>query len=141
MPVLSIAEQTRIFLLSCGTGFLLGFLYDIFRFFRLLFSVKKGAVFIFDISFSLLATFMSFIFILTANKGEVRWYIIAGEIIGMAVYYFALGEVSLKFFKRVISSVKKINSVILKAFKLPFKKIRGIKAHMSDKLVKSSKKD
>lgn len=141
MPVLSIAEQTRIFLLSCGTGFLLGSVYDIFRFLRLAFSIKKRAVFIFDISFSLLATFISFIFILTANKGEVRWYIIAGEIIGLVIYYFALGEVVLKLFKNIISSVKKVNSVFLRLFSWPFKKFKALKTHISDKLVKSSKKD
>ena len=72
------SEQTLIFLASLGVGFLLGVLYDFLRALRLSFTRGKVAVIIFDLLYFFMVAFFSYIFILAANKGEVRSYIIIG---------------------------------------------------------------
>lgn len=140
MPVISIAEQTRLFLLSCGMGFLLGVLYEIFRLLRMMFSVKKRSTFIFDILYCLLATFLSFVFILTANRGAVRWYIIFGVAAGWIIYYFALGGIAVKFSRFITTCIKKTVTFSVKMIIAPFKAIWKLFRNISDKLVKTAKK-
>lgn len=140
MPVISIAEQTRLFLLSCGMGFLLGVLYEIFRLLRMMFSVKKRSTFIFDILYCLLATFLSFVFILTANRGAVRWYIIFGVAAGWIIYYFALGGIAVKFSRFITTCIKKTVTFSVKIIIAPFKAIWKLFRNISDKLVKTAKK-
>ena len=141
MPVISIAEQTRLFLLSCGMGFLLGILYEIFRLLRMMLSVKKRSTFIFDIIYCLLATFLSFVFILTANRGAVRWYIIFGVAAGWIIYYFALGGIAVKFSRFVTACIKNTVTFSVKIIIAPFKGIWKLFRNISDKLVKTAKKE
>lgn len=140
MPVISIAEQTRLFLLSCGMGFLLGVVYEFFRLLRIMFSVRKRFVFIFDIAYCLLATFLGFVFILTANRGNVRWYIIFGIAAGWIIYYFALGGVAVRFSRFITGIIKKILTFSVKIVLSPFKAIWSLFRYISDKLVKTAKK-
>ncbi len=140
MPVISIAEQTRLFLLSCGAGFLLGVLYEVFRLLRMILSVKKKSAFIFDITYCLLATFFSFVFILTANRGAVRWYIIFGIAAGWIIYYFALGGIAVRFSKFITACIKKTVTFSVKIIVAPFKGIWKLFHNISDKLVKTAKK-
>lgn len=140
MPVISITEQTRLFLLSCGMGFLLGILYEVFRLLRMMFSAKKKSIFIFDIVYSLLATFVSFVFILTANRGNVRWYIIFGIAAGWIIYYFALGGIAVKFSRFITGCVKKMIKFFVKILTSPFRLIKKHFSNISDKLVKTAKK-
>lgn len=141
MPVISIAEQTRLFLLSCGMGFLLGILYEIFRLLRMMLSVKKRSTFIFDIIYCLLATFLSFVFILTANRGAVRWYIIFGVAAGWIIYYFALGGIAVKFSRFITACIKNTVTFSVKIIIAPFKGIWKLFRNISDKLVKTAKKE
>lgn len=140
MPVISIVEQTRLFLLSCGTGFLLGILYEVFRLLRMMFSAKKGSIFFFDIGYCLLATFVSFVFILTANRGAVRWYIIFGIAAGWVIYYFALGGVAVRFSKFITRCIKNTMKFSGRMIIAPFKVIWRFFHNISDKLVKTAKK-
>ena len=89
-------EQTLIFLASLGVGFILGIVYDLLRTLRLSITKSKPAIIVFDLLYFFVVAFVSFVFILAANKGEVRSYIIIGELIGALVYYFSLGITVIK---------------------------------------------
>ncbi len=141
MPVISITEQTRLFLLSCGTGFLLGIFYEVFRLLRMLLSAKKRSAFVFDILYCLLATFFTFVFILTANRGAVRWYILFGVFAGWVIYYFALGGIAVKFSKALTVCVRNTLSFAYKIIAAPFKALGNVFRNISDKLVKTAKKE
>lgn len=118
------SEQTLIFIASLGVGFLLGVLYDVLRALRLSFTKGKIAVIIFDLLYFFLVAFCSYIFILAANKGEVRSYIIIGELLGAIFYYFSLGFALMKLTDKFVLVLKKIYSIIFKIISFPFRLIK-----------------
>ena len=82
---LPLYAQYIIFIKSIGVGFLCGVLYGIPEAFlkkknRIILAVK-------DILFFIAAGVISFLFVLDANFGTVRFYILAGELIGAALYF------------------------------------------------------
>ncbi len=117
------SRQLTIFLCALGAGFLLGILYDIMRAMRLSFTTSKAAVIIFDVVYFLLCGILSFLFILALNKGEVRFYIIAGEIIGWLFYYISLGVAVIKLTDAFVSAFNKAKSFIFKVISAPFRLI------------------
>lgn len=112
-------EQTLIFFTSLGVGFLLGILYDIMRAFRLSFGKGKSVTVITDLIYFSLVAFCSYVYMLAANKGEVRSYIIIGELIGAIFYYFSLGVVAVKITERLAALLKKIRTLVFKAICVP----------------------
>ena len=88
MYMLTIADQTRLFLLALGLGFLLGIVYDLFRVVRMAFTMRRAGVFIQDVLFFLTCAAVTFVFLLAVNQGEIRGFIIAGEGLGFLIYYF-----------------------------------------------------
>ena len=115
------SEQTVIFLTSLGVGFLLGVLYDVFRTIRLSFSKSHIATVIFDVIYFILFGFISYIFILASNKGEIRSYIIIGEIIGAAFYYFSFGIVAIRITDKLVIAIKKFQKLIFTIVSFPFR--------------------
>ena len=87
---LSLAKQTMSFFLSLGLGFIMGLVYDIFRLFRILFSKGKVGYFITDILYCIVFSFCTFLFFITVNEGQLRFYLLAGEILGFIIYHFFL---------------------------------------------------
>ena len=70
---LSLATQTKGFLLSMGLGFLMGFFYDVFRLIRLSISRKKILVIVFDLLYCIFLCFSTFLFCMTVNEGQLRF--------------------------------------------------------------------
>ncbi|MBE6796324.1 MAG: hypothetical protein E7533_07055 [Ruminococcaceae bacterium] len=123
------SQQLSIFLTSLGVGFILGIFYDILRAVRLSITKNKKACVFFDILYFIVTAIASFIFILAANKGEIRFYIIAGEIIGWAFYYLSFGIAVVKFTDKLVSAFRSFCSLIFRVITLPFRAvIRLIKA-------------
>lgn len=130
------SEQLSIFLSSLGLGFLLGILYDVLRAVRLSFTDSKIAVVIFDLLYFLCFGIFSFLFILALNKGEIRSYIIAGEIIGAFFYYISFGIAAIKFTDFLVSRLKRFYCLIFKIISTPFRLIKRLFSNLSDKLKK-----
>lgn len=121
------SQQLTIFLCSLGAGFLLGILYDIMRTMRLSFTTSKVAVIIFDIVYFLLCGVLSFLFILALNKGEVRFYIIAGEMIGWVFYYVSFGIAVIRITDVFVSLLHRVKAFIFRVISAPFRLIyRGL---------------
>lgn len=134
------STQTKSFLYSLGFGLLIGILYDVLRVVRLIFSFSKTAVYITDFLFSLLSAVMTFLFCLSVTNGEVRSYIILGELIGFFVFYLSFGSVAVKFTEK---SVKKIAAAFKRFFRLvfsPFIKIFKVISLKFSRLKKKVKK-
>ncbi len=128
------SEQLSIFLSSLGLGFLLGILYDIFRAIRLSFTNSKIAVVIFDLLYFFCFGLFSFLFILALNKGEVRSYIIAGEIIGAFFYYISFGIAAIKFTDFLVTVFKRFYRFLFRIISTPFRLIKRFFSHLSGKL-------
>lgn len=106
--------QIKIFLGSIAVGAILSFLYDIFKSIRFAFKSNKQHILFYDILYFFISAFITFIFILSVNCGEIRFYIIAGEIIGFCIYCMTLSRLFMKFFICMISILKKVvNKVYL----------------------------
>ncbi len=126
-------EQLKIFVAALGAGFLLGAVYDIFRILRLSLSRGKVCTVIFDTLYFMLFGFASYSFILAANKGEIRWYIIFGIIAGAAIWYLSFAPFSIKLTYRLVNALKRLYNVILTPF-------RALKCTVISLLPKSEEK-
>lgn len=114
-------QQLIIFLCSLGMGFLLGVLYDILRAIRLTITKSKVAVVIFDIIYFILFGTLTFLFIIAMNKGEVRAYMIIGELIGAVFYYFSFGIAAIKITDVIVAFVRKLFRLMIKGVCFPFR--------------------
>ena len=134
------SEQLTCFLSSLGMGFLLGVLYDVLRAIRLSFTKSKIALVIFDILYFVLFGILTFLFILTLNKGEVRSYIIAGELIGALFYYISFGIAVIKFTDKAILVLKRFYAFAFKIISAPFRLIKRLFLFLSQPILKFFKK-
>ena len=73
---------------------------------------SRTATIIFDILYFFSFGFFSYIFILALNKGEIRSYIIIGEIIGAVFYYFSFGIVAIRLTDKFVAIIKRIKKFI-----------------------------
>ena len=139
----SLAGQTKSFLLSLGMGFLLGVIYDFIRIIRISISQKKVGVILSDLFFCIIACLGTFLFCLTVNEGEIRLYLILGELAGFFTYYFSLGVVIFSCSEKIVSFIKKLFTsffeIILFPFKWVFRKIINKTRKNSKKLKNKSK--
>lgn len=121
-------SQLQVFCYSCLFGIVLGVFYDIFRIIRLFFACRYWNIFIQDILYFSFSGIMTFLFILSINFGEVRFYILAGEAIGWIIYYLTIGEIMHKLSYKLVKTMKivflKIYNIIFKPMELVVSKIR-----------------
>ncbi len=110
----SLSDQTRVFLLSFGFGFILGIMYDIFRTIRLTFSSGKRFIFLYDVVYVTLCAVFSFLFFLAVNNGKVRGYAFFAELLGWLVYYFSLGVVAIKCSKATVRFTRRLFTLLSK---------------------------
>lgn len=134
------SEQLSIFLSSLGVGFILGVLYDVLRGIRLSFSKSKVLVVIFDLIYFILLAFITFIFILAVNKGEIRFYIILGEIIGLLFYYVSFGIAAIKITDKIIGLLRRFYSFAFKVLSAPFRLMKRLFLKLSEKIKRIFKK-
>ncbi len=139
-----LSEQTEIFFLSLGFGFLLGIVYDIFRTLRLI--ISRSAIFtvFMDILYFVLCAVLIFSFNLVVDSGKIRIYVLLGDVLGWLIYYFSLGEISVKVSNKIISSFRKLFRSVSKPFlrlKNRFgKKISGLTSFSKKIIRKFNKK-
>lgn len=142
--IVSLSSQTKGFLLSMGFGMLLGVVYDLIRIIRLSFTRSEAALAAFDIFYALVCGVATFLFMLSVTDGQLRFFIVFGEIIGFFVYYFTFGALAVKFSRKTVEGIKTVLSKFLSFLLSPFKKIfhliRTRLSGFSQKTYKKSKK-
>ncbi len=126
----TIGDQSRVFLYSCGFGFLLGFLFDVFSFLGEFFPKKRGFIIARDFVYMVFCTFLMFLFGLSVHNGSFKFYVYAGAAIGWLIYYFSAGAFT-----------RRVHFVITAAVKDFFRKFkRGILSFTSKIKEKRAKK-
>lgn len=120
------SEQLSIFVAALGTGFILGIVYDILRALRLSFTSSKVAVVVFDLIYCFIFWLASFLFIIAMNKGELRFYIVAGEIIGALFYYVSFGIAAIKITDAFVKYLKRFYSFVYKVLSIPFHLLKRV---------------
>ena len=113
-------NQIQIFVCSIVCGVLTGILNEPFRFMRYIGFNTKTEIFIQDILFMSISGFVTFFFALCYNNGDVRFFIIAGELSGFLLFRYTAGILSgkifhflVRLFSRAGERIKKVFNVIL----------------------------
>ncbi len=116
-----------LFFAAIVLGFLLGFYYEIFRFLRLAFPHPNWLVFLEDLGFFLPVTPTLIFFHYALNDGILRWFSLAGCVLGFCLYLGTVGKLLLRFSEGILFCIKTVLKGIFWLFFRPigivFKKI------------------
>ena len=74
--------QVRVLFCALGAGFLLGLLYAVLMLLRRLIRHSAAAVAAEDIIYCVAAAFLTFMFLLDYNRGQVRCYLLLSQLAG-----------------------------------------------------------
>lgn len=88
--------QAQLLFYALGVGFLLGLLYAVQMAFRRLFRHSVILTAVEDVLFCLAAAFITFVFLLEYNNGNVRVYLILSEIVGLLAVRTAAAKIIVK---------------------------------------------
>ncbi len=125
----TLADQTVYFLCSILFGLVISALYDVFKLFRLLGFTKLWQMILSDVLYFIVSAFLTVMFSLPFNTGQVRYFVIFGMILGFFTYRFTLGTLTTSVFTFFIRVFQKI-----------FKKSLEILRKISNKLLKLCRK-
>ena len=107
MTGITIAKETRLFLLSLAVGAGMSFLYDLLRVLRRRTAHRAAAVSLEDILYFLLCALLHFAFVLKDNRGQLRGYILVGELLGWVCWHLSAGAVLVEAGSRLLGIVTK----------------------------------
>ncbi len=117
------------FLLSVVLGAALGVLYDVFRAFRVIFppAAGKKAVILEDIIFWLIYGFCLFCYSAMFARGQIRFFMFFGSLIGFVLYLVTVGSVVIGVIRSVFGTfyriLHKVYSIMIEPFVKIFKTI------------------
>ena len=94
--MIAVNTQTIIFLQAILMGAVFGAVYDLFRIFRIAVPLPAGVIVAEDVIYFAFCGFMSFFLAMTVNFGQVRFFILLGELLGFLLYYLTLGVLVMK---------------------------------------------
>lgn len=121
------------FVVSIAGGVILGACYDVLRIWRVFLHTPRRAMFFQDFFYMVFAAFFTFLLALAVSSGEIRLYILAGEIIGWFVYYYTVGQVTAWLFRL-------ISNFLYRFLFYPLSRVFGkFSGHISKKLQVFSK--
>lgn len=109
-------HQYNNFFVFLGVGFLLGFVYEAVVFVRALFSKKKFAIIIQDVSFCFLAFLVLFIAFLAFGNGVIRFNLLLSCAAGFLTFELTAGRAVKKLFGFLIKALQKTADILLKPF-------------------------
>lgn len=100
-----ISQQCLCFFAATVLGFFLGMVYEVFRFLRA--AVSHNAFFIGmeDFFFCLSCTFATILLCYAYADGVIRWFALAGILLGFYLYFCSLGHFISKLTKPLISLI------------------------------------
>lgn len=119
----TLSEQMISLLYSLLCGVILGAVYDIFRTVRVVAGGRKRIIFVCDLFFMLIFTFVSFFYSMSVTRGNTRYFIVMGEIVGFLVFRLTVGRISVRFFEYLFVSIKKIIKIVIEKFVKNAKKL------------------
>lgn len=94
---INLVSQIISFLYAVLVGIILSVFFDFFRALRKVKLYGKTAIFFQDIAFWIIATLITFLLLIARCNGEVRGYILIGELLGFFGYRITLSKFVLWF--------------------------------------------
>ncbi len=119
MTILSISEQSTLFLSTVVLGVITGFLYDVFRILRRTFKHPDFLTHIEDFLYWVIVTLVIFYFLLNKNYGEIRFYSIFGEFLGMGLYFLTISKFVMLVSMTVVNFLKQVIFTLIKLIWFP----------------------
>jgi len=117
--------QAAIFLVMAVAGGVLGVLYDCFRILRRVLQHKTAITTIEDAIFWIASTLLMFTFLLDANFGDVRGYMLMGMALGAVLYFLVLSRYFTKFATMVLQWIKRLIVVIISPVMLVYAALKN----------------
>jgi len=103
-----LADQTRIFLLAIVTGAVVALIFDAFRISRIAIPTASMVVFFEDLLFFVICAVATFLLLLSATEGQVRFFLLIGEGIGALLYTLTVGQLVMAVSKSIIGFIKAV---------------------------------
>ncbi len=117
---LTISNQTMVFLYACLLGVGLGVCYDVFRILRVALPLGTVVTFIEDILYFAVTAIATFTFLLYFTQGQIRVYVLLGEVLGWVLYYVTVGSLVIKISKAIVGSIRFVLKWLYRIFLSPF---------------------
>ncbi len=117
MGYIDVNFQIVTFLLSISLGVVLCLFYDIVRVMHKLFAKGFFEVFIIDLLFWVLASFLTFCFLIIRCQGTVRGYVLFGALIGFIAVRLTISKIFLIVFEKFYCFSRKIINLFVLLFK------------------------
>ena len=114
-----LAEQTLFFLEAILLGFSFGLLYDALRITRVALPTPGWVLFLEDVFFFMVCAVGTFFFLMRAIDGQVRFFILIGEILGLVIYFNSLSILVMGVSQAVIRFIKAVLRFICERILLP----------------------
>lgn len=115
----SVSSQMLLFLISLAIGGVFGLAYDLLYFIRLLFPCGRVLAFLWDCLYLLACGVITFLFLLAGNAGEVRLFVLGGELLGLLFYRLTLGILVSRALRWFAERMRKAVSAAGKSLKRP----------------------
>ena len=122
-----IQNQTYVFLISVLVGMLLAIIFDFFRLLRRKGDTPNYIVYIQDLLYWIIVTFIIIMSAFLTNDGELRGYMFVGYILGAVIYMVTISTYILKVFSKILDFFESIIKNIFKTFNKLLKKIKNVK--------------
>lgn len=119
----SLSEQMMSLLYSLLCGVILGGVYDVFRALRIIIGKRKRIIFVCDLIFMLIFSFVSVFYSMSVTRGNTRYFIVMGELLGFLIMRLTVGRVSIRCFEWIFSGSKKIIKIVIEKFVKSAKKL------------------
>lgn len=105
---ITLSSQIAVFFGTLALGAVLSLFYDVFRVFDVLLVYNFKRVFLADVSYLILCAIATFTYMLIKSMGEIRGYILIGELIGWIACRASIGRLSYKFALTITKFVQKM---------------------------------
>lgn len=115
----SVSSQMMLFLLSIGIGSVFGLVYDVLYLGRLLSSCGKVLSFVWDCLYLLACGAFTFLFLLAGNAGEIRLFVLLGELLGYILYRLTVGVLVSKGMHWLAASMRRTTAAAGRQLKRP----------------------
>ncbi len=123
---ISIHNQILTFLWSVILGLASCFLYDIIRAVRKVYKWQNSIVFVCDILLWIMFAFVTFLFLISRTNGEIRSYVLLGELLGFVILRISVSRFLFKFFVFIFLKFKQLCDYVKYRFYLIFAKFEKI---------------
>ncbi len=126
-----LVNQVTVFCRAVGSGVLLGIIYDAVSAVRMLFGERKSVYVFFDTLYFVIASLVSFFFMVLYNSGQVRMNLMLAELFGAVALHFSFGKYLLGIYGKNLSLIRNFLKFIFRPF---FISVRRIQSFLKDKL-------